>query len=138
MPALECDAAAMERGSGPRNLLMWPGLVVLAVAVACTPVEAQETATRTPAAPATDAHKPTCDETLPEVSVVGHNMTRRDIKAIQKKVGAKVDGAYGRDTTAHVAVWQRCHGLPEDGIWGPKTDKAAFAESDARARAKSK
>lgn len=43
------------------------------------------------------------------------------IKAIQKKVGASVDGVYGSGTTAKVKAWQSKHSLGDDGVVGPKT-----------------
>lgn len=46
---------------------------------------------------------------------------------IQRLVGATVDGEFGPNTAAAVAVFQRRLGLPADGVWGPTTDAAATA-----------
>lgn len=47
-----------------------------------------------------------------------------DVRAVQRIVGAAVDGIYGPDTEEHVRAWQREHGLLADGIVGPKTRAA--------------
>lgn len=56
----------------------------------------------------------------------GRNATSRPTADIQRLVGAKVDGAWGPETTAKVAEWQAKHGLEVDGIWGPKSDAVGF------------
>jgi peptidoglycan hydrolase-like protein with peptidoglycan-binding domain len=51
-----------------------------------------------------------------------------EVKLIQAKVGAKVDGDYGPKTQQSVKNWQKSHGLEflSDGIVGEKTWKAMF------------
>lgn len=44
-----------------------------------------------------------------------------DVKAVQRIVGAKVDGAFGPRTEHAVRTWQRKRGLAADGIVGPIT-----------------
>ncbi len=51
-----------------------------------------------------------------EPLLVGSNGDR--VKAVQRVVGAKPDGAFGPLTRAAVAVWETSHGLTVDGIWG--------------------
>jgi len=46
------------------------------------------------------------------------------VKAVQKALGAKADGAFGPGTEAAVIAWQRSRGLVPDGIVGPSTLKA--------------
>ena len=48
------------------------------------------------------------------------------VKAVQAKVGAIVDGQFGRQTKDKVRDWQTANGLHVDGIVGPKTWKAMF------------
>lgn len=48
------------------------------------------------------------------------------VKAIQAKVGAKVDGQFGPQTRDKVRDWQSANGLHVDGIVGAKTWKAMF------------
>lgn len=57
---------------------------------------------------------------------VGKVTVKRPVADIQRLVGTKVDGRYGSDTTAKVKVWQKAHGLVDDGIWGPASDKVGF------------
>ena len=74
---------------------------------------------------------PTCSAAAPSDVAPGWNETRRDVSEIQALVGAEVDGHYGPATTAKVMVWQQCHGLQPDGVWGAATDAVAFGEADA-------
>jgi len=46
------------------------------------------------------------------------------VRAIQRIVGAEVDGEYGPVTKAAVAMWQQTHGLLADGVVGPETARA--------------
>lgn len=48
------------------------------------------------------------------------------VKLIQAKVGAKVDGDFGRQTRGKVREWQAANGRHVDGVVGPKTWKAMF------------
>lgn len=43
------------------------------------------------------------------------------VEAVQRKVGATVDGVFGPETRAAVMRFQRDHGLLVDGIVGPRT-----------------
>ena len=49
------------------------------------------------------------------------------VKRVQRVVGAKPDGDYGRKTEAAVKKWQAEHDLHVDGIWGPGSDAHAKA-----------
>jgi peptidoglycan hydrolase-like protein with peptidoglycan-binding domain len=52
----------------------------------------------------------------------------RDIRSIQKIVGAYVDGIYGNATKAAVLAYQKnVLKIYADGIWGPATEKAYLA-----------
>jgi hypothetical protein len=55
------------------------------------------------------------------LEVTAPPMEGEDVKAVQRKVGAKVDGVYGPDTKRLVMMWQDNHSLATDGIVGPKT-----------------
>lgn len=48
-------------------------------------------------------------------------MHGEDVKAVQRAVGVRVDGWFGRDTDAAVKRWQKARGLVADGDVGPKT-----------------
>ena len=48
----------------------------------------------------------------------------KDVKAVQREVGADDDGRFGALTEARVRRWQAAHGLEDDGIVGPLTAKA--------------
>lgn len=47
-----------------------------------------------------------------------------DHAAVQRVVGAKVDGKIGPDTAGKIREWQKAHGLTADGKVGPKTKAA--------------
>lgn len=47
-----------------------------------------------------------------------------DVRALQAKVGARVDGVFGWETLGKVLKFQRAHGLVRDGHVGPKTARA--------------
>lgn len=53
-----------------------------------------------------------------------------DHAAVQKAVGAEVDGKIGVGTVAKIKEWQKAHGLEADGIVGPGTKKAMFGAED--------
>jgi len=61
----------------------------------------------------------------PPMVKVGSNETEA-VKAIQAKVGAKVDGNYGPQTRQFVRNWQAQNSCRPDGIVGPVTWKAMF------------
>ena len=44
-----------------------------------------------------------------------------DVKEMQKVVGTKADGVFGKNTLAKVKTWQKNHGLKVDGIVGKDT-----------------
>lgn len=44
-----------------------------------------------------------------------------EVGVVQKVVGAIVDNSFGSETEAKVKVWQKQHGLDDDGIVGPLT-----------------
>ena len=44
-----------------------------------------------------------------------------DVKEMQKVVGTKADGVFGKNTLAKVKTWQKNHGLKVDGIVGRDT-----------------
>lgn len=48
-------------------------------------------------------------------------MRGKDVKAVQRKVGVKVDGLYGEKTRQAVRKFQKDNKLQVDGIVGPKT-----------------
>lgn len=52
-------------------------------------------------------------------------MRGNDVKAVQRLVGAKVDGAYGPRTAAAVGAWQSRVHITRDGEFGPQSAKAA-------------
>jgi len=47
--------------------------------------------------------------------------SKSTVRAVQKKLGVKPDGVYGRKTRGAVKRFQRAHGLKADGILGPQT-----------------
>lgn len=49
-----------------------------------------------------------------------------EVKLIQARIGATVDGDFGPKTEASVKAWQKANGLTADGVVGPKTWKAMF------------
>ncbi|WP_227522072.1 peptidoglycan recognition protein family protein [Bacillus solitudinis] len=51
-------------------------------------------------------------------------MRGEDVREVQQKVGAMVDGMYGEETTQNVRDFQREHSLLVDGIVGPRTWRA--------------
>lgn len=54
-----------------------------------------------------------------------HPLKGADVKAVQRLVGAVVDGVYGQQTAAAVARWQHAHHLAADGVFGPISARAA-------------
>lgn len=85
--------------------------------------------------PQVDPAAADCEGDLPRVEAPGYNSTSRRTADIQEVVGAAPDGVYGIETTARVMLWQKCHDLEVDGVWGIATDALAFAEADAAADA---
>lgn len=53
-------------------------------------------------------------------------MKGNDVKEVQKRVDAAVDGIYGPKTMNLVTKFQKKHGLATDGIVGPKTWRLMF------------
>ncbi|MBU8906763.1 peptidoglycan recognition protein family protein [Desertibacillus haloalkaliphilus] len=51
-------------------------------------------------------------------------MRGEDVREVQQKVGAMVDGVFGNETEQKVREFQRQHGLSVDGIVGPQTWRA--------------
>lgn len=60
----------------------------------------------------------------PVGSVWGPGSTGDKVRSIQQIVGVPIDGIYGPQTQAAVAVWQRNLNIGADGIWGPITEQA--------------
>lgn len=50
-----------------------------------------------------------------------------NVKLLQRRLGIKDDGQFGKDTEAAVIAYQRAHGLKPDGIVGDKTWASLFA-----------
>ena len=59
--------------------------------------------------------------------------TREVTKMIQTKVGTKVDGVWGKDTTAAVKAFQKLNGLIADGLVGLTTLRALFEKKKSTA-----
>ena len=58
-----------------------------------------------------------------------------DHAAVQKVVGAEVDGKIGTGTVEKIRAWQKAHGLTADGIVGPATKRAmGLGKGEAPAR----
>lgn len=79
--------------------------------------------------PAESADPDTAAEEGPKYP--GHSVSRGhehadEVKLIQAKVGAKVDGDFGPATERAVRAWQKANGRLADGIVGPKTWEAMF------------
>jgi hypothetical protein len=55
-----------------------------------------------------------------------------EVRAVQRRVGARVDGAFGDKTKAAVERFQRQHGLQIDGIVGRQTLAALRGRRDAK------
>lgn len=55
----------------------------------------------------------------------------REVRAIQRRTGAKVDGDFGDKTKAAVEAYQKAHGLTVDGIVGRQTVAALRGRTDA-------
>nr|WP_286119291.1 N-acetylmuramoyl-L-alanine amidase [Thermoactinomyces sp. DSM 45891] len=53
-------------------------------------------------------------------------MRGNDVKRVQHKIGAKVDGIFGRETRAKVIAYQKARKLAADGIVGVKTWRSMF------------
>lgn len=55
-----------------------------------------------------------------------------EVRAVQRRVGARVDGQFGNQTKAAVEQFQRQHGLQVDGIIGRQTLAAFRGRKDAK------
>lgn len=51
-------------------------------------------------------------------NAVDHGDRGGAVKRVQRIVGVKADGVFGKDTARAVREWKRKHGLPQDGKWG--------------------
>lgn len=51
-----------------------------------------------------------------------------NVKKVQRLLGAVPDGKFGPNTKKKVMEWQAAHGLVADGVIGPKTWDAMFAD----------
>ncbi len=49
-----------------------------------------------------------------------------EVRALQRRLGIKVDGSFGKGTRAAVMAFQRANGLKVDGLVGPNTLKALY------------
>jgi peptidoglycan hydrolase-like protein with peptidoglycan-binding domain len=59
-------------------------------------------------------------------------ITRATIRSVQRKLGRRVDGVYGRDTKRAVRGFQKRHRLPVDGRLGPQTLAALGVSAKTR------
>lgn len=48
------------------------------------------------------------------------------VRAIQREIGATVDGLFGPATAARLTTWQTEKRLPADGVFGPQSAQAMF------------
>lgn len=69
----------------------------------------------TPATATTTPSKPTLSRYLK------YGSTGTAVKSLQKKLGVKVDGKFGKKTLAALKKWQKKKGLKADGIVGKQT-----------------
>ena len=58
--------------------------------------------------------------------------TGTEVRAIQRRVGARVDGEFGDRTAAAVKAFQKAHGLTVDGVVGRQTVAAMRGRRDAK------
>lgn len=56
----------------------------------------------------------------------------KDVKALQRRVGAPVTGVYDDVTADAVQLWQAARGLPATGYWGPMSRAHAAREGKGR------
>lgn len=71
------------------------------------------------------------DATEPGDRTIRQGARGRDVRVLQRRVGAAVDGRFGPATAAALRIWQRKHGLEADGIAGPATWRAILAPEPA-------
>ena len=83
------------------------------------------TGTQQPAQPAPGQKQPAPGQKQPTQQKQPYNTGTADqIKALQKVIGAKIDGIYGPETKQKLMAWQKQQGLKVDGVPGPETYKA--------------
>jgi hypothetical protein len=63
---------------------------------------------------------------------VAKGATGTEVRAVQRRVGARVDGSFGDKTKAAVEAYQRKHGLTVDGVVGRQTLAALRGRKDAK------
>ena len=73
-----------------------------------------------PAVPPT----PTVPAPVPSQAVWQLGSTGDKVREIQQVVGVPQDGVFGPRTEAAVRQWQTNLSLPADGVWGPQTEEA--------------
>lgn len=66
--------------------------------------------------------------------IVKDHEHKDEVKMVQSKVGAKVDGDFGSKTETAVKAWQVANGMTADGVVGPKTWEAMFGGEKKTAR----
>lgn len=63
---------------------------------------------------------------IPESAIYKVGSTGQKVEEIQKIVGVEQDGVYGPKTEKAVKVWQNKLNIESDGVWGPQTEEATY------------